>query len=65
MSNIFDLMRRAQIGNIRSGSEFGRAQQEQIGDAASDFRRQQQELLRQQQGNPQAAPQSVPSAPQQ
>ncbi len=45
----FDIMHRAQLGNIRSLPEFGQDQQENIGSQASDFRTRQRELILQNQ----------------
>lgn len=60
MGSMFDLFHRAVLGTPRSSSEFGRDQQNTIGSEASDFRQRQQELLRQQQGEP-IAPQATPT----
>ena len=67
LGSMFDLFHRAVLGTPRSSSEFGQEQQNSIGSEASDFRQRQQELLRQQQGNPiapQATPTPTPISPQ-
>ena len=61
MGSMFDLFHRAVLGTPRSSSEFGQEQQNSLGSEASDFRQRQQELLRQQQGNPAIAPQATPT----
>jgi len=61
MGSLFDLFHRAVLGTPRSSSEFGQDQQNSLGSEASDFRQRQQELLRQQQGNPAIAPQATPT----
>ncbi len=45
----FDIMHRAQLGNIRSLPEYSQDQQESIGSEASDFRTRQRALILQQQ----------------
>ncbi len=50
----FDLMHRVQLGTVRSVSEYGRDQQENIGSQASDFRTRQRQML--EQGQNSAAP---------
>ena len=51
---LFDVMHRAQLGNIRSLPEFSKDQQNSIGSEASDFRTRQRALI--QQSQPQTAP---------
>lgn len=62
----FDIMHRAQLGNIRSLPEYSQDQQESIGSEASDFRTRQRALILQNQ-NQQAegvlAPSSSTAAP--
>ncbi len=60
MGTMFDLFHRAVLGVPRSSSDFGNEQQNSIGSEASNFRQRQQELLRQQQGNP-VTPQATPT----
>lgn len=60
MSGIMDLMHRAQMGSIRSGSEYSAEQDRSINDAATQFRQKQLQMLRNQnqnQTNPAQAPQ--------
>jgi hypothetical protein len=63
-SSVYDLIHRAVLGNTRSQEEFNAEQQESLNDAASEFRRQQLELLkqreRQQNPVPGAQPQTQP-----
>jgi hypothetical protein len=66
-SGIYDWIHRAVLGNPRSQEEFRAEQQESLNDAASEFRRQQLEVLkqresRQNQQNPtsEAQPQTQP-----
>ena len=61
LSNMFDLMHRAQQGAIADPYAFGRAQQQNLNTAAATFRQRQLQLLQQQgQGTtPTAAPQIV------
>jgi hypothetical protein len=51
---VFDVMHRAQLGNIRSLPEFSKDQQDSLGSEASDFRTRQRALI--QQSQPQTAP---------
>ena len=44
---VFDLIHRAQMGNLRSVDEFTSEQRQNLTDASADFRRQQLERLRQ------------------
>lgn len=60
MNGIMDLMHRAQMGSIRSGSEYSAEQDRSINDAATQFRQKQLQMLRNQnqnQVNPVQAPQ--------
>lgn len=45
---MFDLMHRAQQGQIRNSREFSQDQQESIGNEAADFRTRQMEAVQQQ-----------------
>lgn len=52
VGSIFDLMHRAQQGNIRSANEYSAEQDKVINDAAAQFRSMQlQRIQKQQQGN--------------
>lgn len=46
-SPFFNMMHRVQLGTIRSVSEYGQDQQEQIGSEAQDFRTRQMQLIQQ------------------
>ncbi|MFM7427928.1 MAG: hypothetical protein ACKO7W_23505 [Elainella sp.] len=59
----FDLMHRVQLGTVRSVSEYGRDQQENIGSQASDFRTRQRELLQQQSAQPTTTVETAPVQP--
>lgn len=59
--NMFDLMHRAQQGQIRNPYEFSEDQGELINNEAADFRTRQQEALQQQQ--PQEASQPTQTNP--
>lgn len=48
----FDMMHRVQLGTVRSVSEYGQDQRENIGSEASDFRTRQRQLLQQQSAQP-------------
>lgn len=62
-SSFFDMMHRVQLGNIRSVSEFSQDQQQNIGNAAQDFRTRQREMLQQStQPNPAAPVSPNPTA---
>jgi hypothetical protein len=60
-SPFFNIMHRMQLGNIRSVSEFGQDQQENLGSEATDFRTRQRALI-QEQGQPNPTETLVPSA---
>lgn len=59
--SMFELMHRAQQGQIRNPYEFSQDQQESINDAAADFRTRQQEAIQQQQ--PQGTIQPIQNNP--
>jgi hypothetical protein len=60
----FDMMHRVQLGTVRSVSEYGRDQQENIGSQASDFRTRQRELIQQgQNGSPVTPTEATPVQP--
>ena len=59
--SMFELMHRAQQGQIRNPYEFSQDQQESIGSEAADFRTRQQEAIQQQQ--PQGTIQPIQSNP--
>jgi hypothetical protein len=70
IDSMFNLFHQMQLGGIRDSYEFNRAQRENLNTAASDFRRQQLELLQQRQPQaeagtiaPAATPQTAPSQP--
>jgi hypothetical protein len=46
-STFFDMMHRAQLGTIRSVSQYGQDQQDNIGTQAKDFRARQMQLMQQ------------------
>lgn len=46
-SPFFNMMHRVQLGTIRSISEYGQDQQEQIGTEAQDFRTRQMQMIQQ------------------
>ncbi|PSO68361.1 MAG: hypothetical protein BRC38_01510 [Cyanobacteria bacterium QH_6_48_35] len=58
--NPIDLMHRANLGNERSMGEYMNDQQESLSEESTDFRRQQQQLMQNQQSgspdNPAATP---------
>jgi hypothetical protein len=58
-SGLFDLMHRAAFGGMRSADDFGAEQQQNLNDAAAQFRAQQLQRLKQ----PQNTPGSLPTAP--
>jgi len=62
---LFDIMHRAQLGNIRSLPEYSKDQQENIGSEASDFRARQRALIlqNQQQQPPQSGTATPPAQP--
>ncbi|MBD1860476.1 MULTISPECIES: hypothetical protein [Trichocoleus] len=57
-SSLFDLMHRAAFGGMRSADDYGTEQQQNLNDAAAQFRAIQLQRLKQQKG-----PASRPSAP--
>jgi hypothetical protein len=56
MNGIMDLMHRAQMGNIRSSSEYSTEQNQNLNDAAAKFRQRQLEMIRNQNSQNQASP---------
>ncbi|MCU0567648.1 MAG: hypothetical protein MUF49_13740 [Oculatellaceae cyanobacterium Prado106] len=62
MNTMFDLFHRAVLGVPRSGTEFGRERQQNIGNEASEFRRRQQELIQQRQSQPSGTSSTTPQA---
>jgi hypothetical protein len=61
MNGIFDLMHRAQMGNIRSLSEYSTDQDQSLNDAAAKFRQRQLEMMKNQN---QASPVNPAKTPQ-
>ncbi len=61
MNGIFDLMHRAQMGNIRSLSEYSTEQDQSLNDAAAKFRQRQLEMMKNQN---QASPVNPAKTPQ-
>ena len=59
----FDIMHRAQLGNIRSLPEYSKDQQENLGSEASDFRTRQRALILQNQQQPQQSGSTTPAQP--
>jgi len=56
MNGIMDLMHRAQMGNIRSSSEYSTEQNQNLNDAAAKFRQRQLEMIRNQNSQNQESP---------
>lgn len=52
MTGIMDLIHRAQMGNIRSTGEYSAEQDQNLNNAAAQFRQRQLEMIRQNQPNP-------------
>ena len=59
-SSLFNLMHRAAFGGMRSADDFGSEQQQNLNDAAAQFRAQQLKRLKQQPSTPASA---TPAAP--